>query len=223
MKIHSVFQSINGEVTASHQGSICTFLRLQGCNMRCVWCDTKDSQRRSKGVILTSEEVYRLIKNQPIKTKNITITGGEPLLQKEELYDLALALREEGYEISLETNGSLQVPFHIHSLLASTIMDFKPESSGIGCYDAYLHKVSEAVISLGSNDWVKCPVMNQSDLIKAILFKKTYQKLGYLNHPRFAFSAIAPLTSKKLYNKMIKKKIGDVVLNVQLHKMIGVS
>ena len=58
MKINSIFPSINGEVSGEGQGSLCVFVRMQGCNCHCTYCDTKQSQDISKRVEMFVKEVY---------------------------------------------------------------------------------------------------------------------------------------------------------------------
>ena len=87
MRIHSIFKSINGEVNKYHQGSICIFIRLAGCSLRCKYCDTVQAQSPDSGKEMNIDEII----NEVVKFKNcyrITITGGEPLLQEAELEEL---------------------------------------------------------------------------------------------------------------------------------------
>ena len=79
LNVYSVFNSINGEICASGQGSWCTFIRLAGCNIRCKWCDTEYAQSRDSGEEMSLHEVISLVESY--KCRNVTITGGEPLMQ----------------------------------------------------------------------------------------------------------------------------------------------
>jgi 7-carboxy-7-deazaguanine synthase len=219
MRVHSIFQSINGEVTPSHQGSFCTFVRLQGCSLRCSFCDTKDSIKISRGMRRTPESVLDCIKSKPIKTNNITITGGEPLLQEKELLKL-FDLLSGNYHVTLETNGNHIIPTKIlYYLRWYVVMDIKPISAGIKDYDSYLERAMENASRLGGNCWIKFPIMDKIDFVHAVSVKDKIKNPW----PKIAFSAVLPLTPSKLYTWMFKRRMTDVVLNVQLHKLIGAA
>jgi 7-carboxy-7-deazaguanine synthase len=101
MKINEIFFSIQGEGINSGKASI--FLRLQGCNYRCKWCDTPYSWNMDDGKEMSIEKIIKKIQKYPIK--RLTITGGEPMLQQEELKKLIHKL--DDYEIEIETNGTI--------------------------------------------------------------------------------------------------------------------
>lgn len=105
MKIHSIFPSIDGEVNLYHQGRLAVFIRFSGCNCRCFYCDTKYAWDINSGAEMTVEEVMRAVRKFGIK--KVTITGGEPLLRQDELFELTRKLYRDNYEVSIETNGSL--------------------------------------------------------------------------------------------------------------------
>jgi len=101
MKISEIFYSIEGEGIEIGRPEI--FVRLSGCNLRCVWCDTKYAWEDGKD--MSVEEVIEEIKKYPCK--NVSITGGEPLLQRKELLGLIKKLNEAGYWIQINTNGTI--------------------------------------------------------------------------------------------------------------------
>jgi len=220
MKLHSIFQSINGEVTNAVQGSICTFIRLQGCHAKCSYCDTPDSQDPYGGEEMSVDEICDRVKNLRIKTRYITITGGEPLEQENELIDLIKELkrREPTRHISVETNGLLYVS---RTLIYAdcVVMDYKLQKT------ADTEIPYKNLVFLGQNDWVKIPIQNLREFVEAVQVKDFLYKEGvFLSiKPRVAFSAVAPLTPKQLFTWMIEQKVTDAVLNIQLHKLIGVS
>jgi len=126
MRIHSIFKSINGEVNKYHQGSICIFIRLAGCSLRCKYCDTVQAQSPDSGKEMNIDEII----NEVVKFKNcyrVTITGGEPLLQEAELEELVNRLSME-YDISIETNGAHQIK---KVWPVSWVVDYKCSSSGM--------------------------------------------------------------------------------------------
>jgi 7-carboxy-7-deazaguanine synthase len=102
LKIHEIFHSIQGEST--HAGRPCTFVRLTGCQMRCVWCDT-DYAFYEGGWMTLDEIVARVA---AIGCPLVEVTGGEPLLQPA-VHPLMSRLCDAGYEVLLETGGGLDI------------------------------------------------------------------------------------------------------------------
>lgn len=104
-----IYQSFQGE--GRNYGEKCILIRLKGCNLRCSWCDTRDSwdyenSGNEGAVAKTIDEICDMI--HKYKTKHLVITGGEPLLQQVELAELIRRLPD--YYIEVETNGTI-VPF----------------------------------------------------------------------------------------------------------------
>ena len=121
LRVTEIFHSIQGESTWA--GLPCTFVRLTGCPLRCVWCDTvyafTEGQKQSIDDILA--EVRQL------GVRLVEITGGEPLLQKN-VHVLMQRLLDEGYTVLLETGGHISiadVPAGVHR-----IVDVKCPGSG---------------------------------------------------------------------------------------------
>ena len=106
MRIVEIFESIQGE--GDYQGTPALFIRLQGCNLRCKWCDTKYARWSQNFKHMTVEEVVERIKEY--KGEFVVFTGGEPLLQMEEVLKVCSSLFEYdpySYLFMLETNGTL--------------------------------------------------------------------------------------------------------------------
>lgn len=122
MKIAEIFSSLQGEGRTSGYPTV--FVRLAGCNLSCSYCDTPAS--RSGGKDLPVTEVYTTVMQE--KPVNICITGGEPLLQLEEVVILAERLKNTGRVVSVETNGT--IPFEPLHPFATICMDVKCPSSG---------------------------------------------------------------------------------------------
>ena len=101
MKISEIFKSIEGEGIAI--GKLEVFVRLAGCNLNCSWCDTKYALENGKKKPI--EEIIKEV--QKYCLKNVSITGGEPLLQKSELLELVTNLKTLDYWIQLNTNGTI--------------------------------------------------------------------------------------------------------------------
>ena len=102
LRVTEIFHSIQGEST--HVGRPCVFVRLTGCNLRCVWCDT--AYAFHGGSSRSIEEIVETVRG--FGCRLVEVTGGEPLAQAEAIPLLARLL-EEGYEVLLETGGSLPI------------------------------------------------------------------------------------------------------------------
>lgn len=121
LRISEIFHSIQGELT--RVGLPTTFVRLTGCPLRCVWCDTEYAF--VGGDLLTIEEVLARIAAFGCPT--VCVTGGEPLAQKPCLA-LLTALCDAGYSVSLETSGALDISGV--DARVSRVMDLKAPDSG---------------------------------------------------------------------------------------------
>lgn len=103
MQISEIFYSIQGEGANIGQPSI--FLRLQGCHLRCTWCDSKFTWDFKGGKKMTTDQIIKSLKKYP--GKNLVITGGEPLIQQSALKEL-LEKIGKNYFVEMETSGSLK-------------------------------------------------------------------------------------------------------------------
>jgi len=102
MRITEIFFSVQGE--SSHVGKPCVFVRLTGCSLRCVWCDTKYSYSGGKETPL--DDVIAAVEAFPASV--VEITGGEPL-EQEEVYPLMESLLRKPYTVMLETGGHIRI------------------------------------------------------------------------------------------------------------------
>lgn len=121
LRITEIYPSLQGEST--HVGKLCVFVRLTGCNLRCTWCDSAFTF--TGGVWRDLSEIVTEATSFGIPT--IEITGGEPLLQPM-VIPLMQQLLDRGYEVLLETSGSLSiasVPSEVR-----VILDLKAPDSG---------------------------------------------------------------------------------------------
>lgn len=152
MRVTEIFTDLEGEGTEA--GLPTLFVRLTGCNLRCSWCDTKYSY--SGGMELPAAEVAAIINKSRIN--RVSITGGEPLLQKNEVLKLMRLCR--GRKFNIETNGSVSLK-GIRPYMIS--MDIKPPSSG----EHKKMKLSNLSL-LGSRDQVKIAAASRRDLDYAL-------------------------------------------------------
>ncbi|HAQ61294.1 TPA: 7-carboxy-7-deazaguanine synthase [Candidatus Delongbacteria bacterium] len=123
MIVNEIFESLQGE--SSYAGYPCLFIRLTGCNLRCTWCDTKYAYEDGKEI--HCNEIVRLINSS--KTDIIEFTGGEPLLQKDELIKVISGI-DSSKTILLETNGSVSLEDIPERVVK--IVDIKLTGSGEG-------------------------------------------------------------------------------------------
>lgn len=120
MQVIEKFTSINGE--GLKQGELAVFIRFAGCNLRCSYCDTRYSFENPKFIDESVEEIMDYVRKANVK--NITITGGEPLLQKN-INELLEKLTNEGYNVEIETNGSINIKDFVNNPNISYTLDYK--------------------------------------------------------------------------------------------------
>jgi len=121
LRVTEIFRSIQGEST--HAGRPCTFVRLTGCPMRCVWCDSEYTF--SGGEHFSIEEVMTRVRD--FGCRLVEVTGGEPLAQKE-AFPLITQLCDEGFEVLIETGGFFST--EKVDPRAKIILDIKCPASG---------------------------------------------------------------------------------------------
>ena len=121
LRVTEIFRSIQGEST--HAGRPCAFVRLTGCPMRCVWCDSEYTF--SGGEHFTIDDVMNQVRG--LNCKLVEVTGGEPLAQREALV-LIERLCAEGFEVLVETGGFVSTAEV--DPRASIILDVKCPASG---------------------------------------------------------------------------------------------
>jgi 7-carboxy-7-deazaguanine synthase len=201
MKIIEIFRSIQGE--GKNQGYPCTFLRLGGCNLRCAWCDTRQAQ--SGGNERVESEIIGEIEG--LKGKRLCITGGEPLLQKEQLLSLVRNMRRRGYIIEIETNGTLD--FRPYQPYASVCMDVK-------CPSSEEQSDLSLLVYIRSEDSVKFVVKDNKDLTFAADIIARYRITGEI-----FFSPVHGSSSRRVVEYLIAHDL-PARLQLQLHKIIGV-
>jgi len=121
LRVTEIFRSIQGEST--HAGRPCTFVRLTGCPMRCVWCDSEYTF--TGGEHYSIDEIIGRV--DAFGCKLVEVTGGEPLAQKE-AFSLIERLCDQGYEVLIETGGYVSTAGL--DPRAKVILDIKCPASG---------------------------------------------------------------------------------------------
>jgi 7-carboxy-7-deazaguanine synthase len=149
LRISEIFYSLQGE--ASRVGLPTVFVRLTGCPLRCTWCDTEYAF--TGGSAMEIDEVLAEVGRHP--TRQVCVTGGEPLAQKNCLQLLA-ALCDRGYHVSLETSGALDIS-EVDPRV-SRIMDLKAPGSGESGRNRW-----ENLVHLTPQDEIKIVVASRAD------------------------------------------------------------
>ena len=200
------FVSINGE--GQKAGELALFLRFTGCNLRCSYCDTMwANEPGAPFTIRSKQEILGMA--SAFGVHNITLTGGEPLLQTgiKELID---ALCDAGYAVEIETNGAVPLA-SLADTKASFTMDYKLPSSGMES-----RMCLENFDFLRETDTLKFVCGSHEDLEQAKLVIDRYQppcKI-YLSP---VFGKIDPA---EMVDFMKENKLNSVRLQLQLHKFI---
>jgi 7-carboxy-7-deazaguanine synthase len=149
VRVTEIFLSLQGESTRA--GFPCAFVRLTGCSLRCVWCDS--AYAFSGGEVLDVEEAARRVLDLPADL--VEITGGEPL-EQEGVYPLIDRLLEAGRTVLLETGG--HVPIDRVDPRVIKIVDVKAPGSGMAAAN-----LPENLDGLGSKDELKFVLADRRD------------------------------------------------------------
>lgn len=207
-----IFCSIQGE--SSDSGLPCIFVRLYGCPVGCVYCDqpqTTDQRKRiSIANIINSISKYKGI-------KNVCITGGEPLIYKEDVIALTWELMHLGYKVSIETSGCVPIEDSSYRRSFKYVMDIKCPSSGVAEKNIF-----DNLLILQSNDEVKYVIANREDYeyMKNVMQKYPTQA-SILVSPMFDKNQKAVI-GKELVDWIIEDKL-NVRVQIQLHKVLEVK
>jgi len=206
IKLNEIFLSLDGE--GSRSGYMSTFIRLFGCNLDCPYCD---SIYACKGDDYSEVSIdYILSKVNEAGSKRVTLTGGEPLDRPQAL-ELVKTLSNAGYEVNIETNGTIDpTPFMKLDNVMIT-MDYKTISSGMSDemvieYLEMLRDVDDLKFVVGTTE----DLMQMCDII--------------LNKEISATIFVSPIFGKikleDMANFLINNKIDTVRMQLQMHKFI---
>lgn len=222
LRVISLFLSIDGEVNARGQGTPSFFIRLAGCNLRC-WQDRGGCDTTYSFGAGTEMSVESLLERVRISgCPKVTLTGGEPLLQRGPALEALLrGLAREGIFISLETNGSLPPDFAGRDCVGSLVYDYKCPSSG--CTDRML-PFARMYQQLGPQDFIKFVIADEADYACARACVQTARTLAVPPGagPVLAFSPMIPggLAPDALVARLLEDRLFEVRLNLQIHKFI---
>ncbi|HKM65858.1 MAG TPA: radical SAM protein [Candidatus Acidoferrum sp.] len=220
MHITETFKSIQGEGTRA--GLPCIFVRLTGCNLRCIWCDT--AYAFHGGQKMTVDEVLARVDalsgragTGKASVPLVELTGGEPLLQ-EEIYPLAEGLLAARYEVLIETSGERFVGRLPKDVIK--IVDVKcPDSGEPDTFD--LRNIAELL----AKDEVKFVISSRRDYEFACEFTLAHRLTERVNQVVFSPVNEDPLGKwqglppRQLVEWILADGLG-VRLGLQLHKII---
>jgi 7-carboxy-7-deazaguanine synthase len=209
--VTEIFHSIQGETSQS--GLPFIFVRLTGCNLRCTYCDS--SYAFHGGTRMRISEIIEKIKTY--QTKNVLITGGEPMMQRN-TSALIDELNDLNYKVSIETHGEASIEPVAQK--ARIVMDIKTPSSGM-CRGEfknnlkYLKPSDEIKFVIASKDDYEWAKQNLSDSIfptREVLFSPA-------NRAKDMPGAFEGVTPTWLAEKILEDQL-PVRLQLQLHKVI---
>lgn len=203
LRISEIFRSLQGE--ARHAGRPTAFVRLTGCPLRCIWCDTGyafyGGERMSVDEVLAHVEGFG--------TPLVCVTGGEPLAQKS-CRSLLSALCERGFDVSLETSGALDIAGLDPRV--TVVMDVKTPGSG----EASRNR-RENLALLRSMDQAKFVISDRADYewaIALVVEEALHERCEVLFSP-----AWQRLPAVELAEWILEDRF-PVRLQLQLHKLL---
>lgn len=209
--VNEIFESIDGE--GYHAGYPTVFFRTVGCNLRCVWCDSKytfESEDSSKW--MSVEEAISKVRSFGIN--HITITGGEPLLEENKnwMTEFIKELLKYDFVVDVETNGSIDYSYWKEKFKGESvylIMDWKAPSSKMNSF------------MLESN----LLILDEKDIIKIVVQDEDFDEVEKILNS----NTVADIYISPVFEKVTMEKIPEFILKhkdslnlrcqIQLHKI----
>ncbi len=210
-KVAEIFTSINGE--GQRAGELAVFVRFTGCNLQCSYCDTAWANTKAAPYhYMTETEIAEYVRRAGVR--NVTLTGGEPLLQTE-LHELLKELAGlPQLRTEIETNGSVDIkPYLSETVRPAFTLDYKLPGSGM---EAFMNTNNYQYLQ--PEDTVKFVVSDEKDMQRAETIIRQFDlsgKCGVYFSP--VFGRIAPET---IVTYMIEHQLNQVRIQLQLHKFI---
>ncbi len=210
-KVAEIFSSINGE--GQRAGELAVFIRFAGCNLNCNYCDTAWANAwDAPYTSMTEQHILERVKESGIH--NVTLTGGEPLLQPDIKTLLETLGEAANVRIEIETNGSIAIQDYMDVPVRPCFtLDYKLPGSGMNAA-----MKTENYKYLLPEDTVKFVISDETDLRYAHNIITEYQLQGVCGiYFSPVFGRIEPA---QIVDYMLKHKLNQVHLQLQLHKFI---
>ena len=205
--ISEIFHSLQGEGVRA--GERCVFIRLQGCSLRCSWCDTAYALDHKKGGFdMIGEEI--LSKIEEFDCNFIEFTGGEPLEQAN-IYPLMTFLCDKGYTVAIETGGHINTQFVDTRVIK--IIDMKCPDSKMSSLNNY-----ENLLLINAQDEVKFVLASRTDYLWAKQIVEQYQLINSCKAVLFS-CVFNQLAFADLAEWILEDRL-DVKMQLQMHKFI---
>ena len=214
-----IFSSISGE--AQHAGELTTFIRLQGCNLNCSYCDTMKQMKENNTTMMTIDAIVDECKKNG--HKHIVLTGGEPLIHKNAPLLIA-ELCNNRFEVEIETNGTIDFHPVVDQLSELGIkdhqymftIDWKTEVSGMT--DKMNKEIFDHIDDLNSDDTIKF-VVAEDDIEEVMELIKRFEVNSLC---KFYISPVfGQVNMEHIVDAMKKYNMGDNVrFQLQIHKYV---
>jgi 7-carboxy-7-deazaguanine synthase len=205
--VSEIFYSIQGEGTRA--GMPCVFIRMQGCRLRCVWCDTKYAlEIGQKEIEMTGDEIIKEV--EVFQCRFIEFTGGEPLEQPE-IKSLMTYFCDNGYKVAIETSGYIDVSDLDKRVIK--ILDVKCPGSKMDKKNRY-----ENMNFLEKHDEVKFVITDKTDYDFAKSITEKYDLTIRTSAVLFA-PVFGNIDYKEFAEWILQDKL-NVRMQLQLHKYI---
>lgn len=203
LRVYEIFHSLQGE--SSRVGLPTVFVRLTGCPMRCVYCDT--AYAFTGGENMELDQIMAQVAEHG--TAYVTVTGGEPLAQKECLV-LLEKLCDAGYEVSLETGGAIDIS-GVDERVA-VVLDVKTPCSG----------------EVEKNLWDNLQHLKPKDEVKFVLCNRSDYDWAKQILAERAIGSMCSVLFSPVYNQVNPTELAEWILHdrlpvrmqVQLHKLL---
>lgn len=204
LRITEIFYSLQGE--SSTIGLPTLFVRLTGCPLRCVWCDTEYAFSGGQYY-----EIDALIeKIEQFQPQNICITGGEPLAQKEPCEELMKRLCDKGYQVSLETSGAIDIAGVDKRV--TKVMDLKAPDSG----------------EMGKNLYSNIQYLDKTDEVKFVLMSRQDYEWAKMQLDQYLLAEKTKVIFSPCFGEIDERELAEWIIadnlpvrfQIQLHKLL---
>lgn len=206
MLVNEIFGSIEGE--GIRTGYPVTFIRLFGCNLHCSYCDTRYACTGPEFIKMSVDNILQVVKGNG--WKRVTLTGGEPLIHRD-VDTLIQALVDAGYEVNIETNGSVPIfPYLGYDNVILTV-DYKSPSSGEN------HEMCISNLErLREQDVLKFVVGSEEDLYEMERVLENYKVKCHV----FVSPIFGSIEPADIADFIKNHKLHNCRMQLQIHKFI---